>query len=130
MNEELRNRIGEASAGLVYMSETDAEITPFEGGPADAVTAANLLAQAGAAGDAAVEERDFEQVFSRLTRTYEGDDEQNARAGRFEVLKAAMTENLRDVKVFAVGRVQVDIYMVGLDGEGNLSGVKTRAVET
>lgn len=127
MNEELKNRIGEAATGLIYMSETDAEITPFEGGAADGVTAANLLAQVGAPADSPVEERDFQQVMGRLARGTEGDEEKTT---KFNALKGAMEKNLSDVKVFAVGRVQVDIYMVGLDGEGNLSGVKTRAVET
>ena len=113
------------------MSETDAAIEPFEGGPAEAATAENLLAQIGAAGDAQVGERGFEEIFARLTRVYEGgSEEQAAKAGRFAVLKALMEANLTDLKVFKIGRVNVDIYMVGIDGEGNLSGVKTQAVET
>ena len=131
MNEQLKSSLSEASQGLIYMSETDAGIEPFEGGPAGEVTAGNLLGQIGGGGDTPVEERSFEQVFGRLTRVYEGgSEEQAATAGRFAALKGVMEQNLRDVKVFAVGRVQVDIYMVGLDADGNLSGVKTKAVET
>lgn len=131
MNAEFKNSLSESLNGLIYMSETDAAIEPFEGGAADAVTAANLLAQIGAAGDAPVEERGFEEIFARLTRVYEGGgEEQAARAGRFGALKGLMEANLTDLKVFKVGKINVDIYMVGIDGEGNLSGVKTRAVET
>jgi len=131
MNNELKGSLSEASAGLIYISETDAGITPFEGGPAGAVTAAELLAQAGHAGDAAVEERGFEEIFARLTRVYEGADEEHiATAARFAALKAAMEQNLRDLKVFKVGKIQLDVYIVGLDAEGNLSGVQTKAVET
>jgi hypothetical protein len=32
--------------------------------------------------------------------------------------------------VFKVGRVELDIYVVGLDENGNLMGIKTKAVET
>lgn len=131
MNEELKRSISEASAGLIYISETDAEITAFEGGPAGAVTAADLLAQTGHEGGAPVEERGFEEIFARLTRVYEGADEEHiAKAGKFAALKAVMEASLRDLKVFKVGRINVDIYMVGLDAEGNLSGVQTKAVET
>jgi hypothetical protein len=131
MNEELKRSLSEASTGLIYISETDAGITPFEGGPAGEVTAANLLAQAGAAADSPVEERGFDEIFERLTRVYDGaGEEQAARANRFAALKDLLAQNLRDLKVFKVGRIQVDIYMVGLDADGNLSGVKTQAVET
>lgn len=131
MNEELKASLSEASQGLIYISETDAGIETFEGGPAGEVTAGNLLAQVGAAADSAVEERGFEEIFARLTRVHEGEgEEQAATAGRFGALKQVMEQNLRDLKVFKIGRIQVDIYMVGIDGEGNLSGVKTRAVET
>jgi hypothetical protein len=131
MNDELKSSLSEALQGLIYISETDAGITPFEGGPAGEVTAANLLAQAGAAGDSPVEERGFEEIFARLTRVYEGaGEEQAATAGRFAALKNLLEQNLRDPKVFKVGKIQVDVYIVGLDADGNLSGVKTRAVET
>lgn len=122
MNEELKASISGASAGLIYISETDAEVTPFEGGPAGAVTAADLLAQTGHAADAAVEERGFEEIFARLMR---GD----AAAG-FGALKGVLEQNLRDLKVFKVGKIQLDVYIVGLDADGNLSGVQTKAVET
>jgi hypothetical protein len=131
MNEVLKGSLSEASAGLIYISETDSGITPFEGGPAGAVTAAELLAHTGHAGDAPVEERGFEEIFARLTRVYEGADEEHiATAGRFAALKSVMEAGLRDLKVFKVGRINVDIYIVGLDAEGNLSGVQTKAVET
>lgn len=122
MNEELKRSLSEASAGLIYISETDAAITPFEGGPAAAVTAAELLAQTGQAGDSRVEERGFEEIFARLMRGEAGEG--------FAALKAAMEAGLRDLKVFKVGKINVDVYIVGLDGEGNLSGVQTKAVET
>lgn len=131
MNSEFKNSLSEALNGLIYMSETDASIEPFEGGPAGAVTAQDLLPMTGTPGDAQVEERGFDEIFARLTRVYEGaSEEATAKAARFEALKQLMAANLSDPKVFKVGRINVDIYMVGLDGEGNLSGVKTRAVET
>ena len=95
------------------------------------MTAADLLAQTGHGADARVEERGFEEIFARLTRVYEGaGEEQVATARRFAALKSVMEAGLRDLKVFKVGKINVDIYMVGLDADGNLSGVQTKAVET
>jgi hypothetical protein len=38
--------------------------------------------------------------------------------------------NLRDLRVFKVGRIELDIYVVGINSEGILMGIKTKAVET
>jgi hypothetical protein len=81
--------------------------------------------------DAPVEGLDVRAFFARLTRT-EGwhDDAQRAQAKKFLELQTLLEENLRDLKVFKVGRIRLDIYAVGLDVDGNLLGIKTRAVET
>ncbi len=39
-------------------------------------------------------------------------------------------KNLRDLKVFKIGKIQIDVYVVGLDAEDNLLGIETKAVET
>jgi hypothetical protein len=45
-------------------------------------------------------------------------------------LRQFLEQNLTDLKVFRIGRIRLDVYVVGLDSEGNLAGVKTVAVET
>jgi hypothetical protein len=127
----LAPRLQETSEGLYYISETDAEMTPFVGAHTDAVTKENLLLQTGNKPDAPVEERDFADFFARLTRIQDwfGDEEKQT-AAKFARLKELLERNLKDVKVFKVGRIEVDIYIVGLDDEGKLAGIKTKAVET
>jgi hypothetical protein len=41
-----------------------------------------------------------------------------------------LEENLADLTVFRIGSIRIDIYVVGLDADGNLAGIKTKAVET
>ena len=36
----------------------------------------------------------------------------------------------RDVRVYRLGKIEIQCYIVGLDGEGNLAGLKTVAIET
>lgn len=116
---------------LIYISETDAEIVPFTFAKAEAVTAAEVIAHAGLKTDAPVEETDADAFFSRLTtiKDWFGPREKEA-AGRFFALKAELKKELRDVRVFKIGKVQIDIYVVGIDRQGRLAGVKTKAVET
>lgn len=130
-NFSLRREIERISNGLYYISETDAEILPFSGAKADSVTKENFLSQMGNEPDAPVEERDFAGFFARLTKIQDwfGDEEKQI-AARFAELKELLERNLKDVKVFKVGRIELDIYVVGLDADGKLSGIKTKAVET
>lgn len=127
----LAEQIKNAAAGLWYISETDAEILAFTGGKADLATKENLLSQIGKPSDAQVEERDFAELFARLTaiKDWFGDEEKTT-AKRFAALKDLLEKNLKGLKVFKVGQIQIDVYVVGLDAEGNLAGIQTKAVET
>jgi Nuclease A inhibitor-like protein len=127
----LSGQIEKIARGLYYISETDAEISPFRGTKAVGVTKEILLSQTGNAPDAPVEERNFEDFFKRLTKIEDWfGDEENKSAAKFRKLKELLERNLKDLKVFKVGRIEIDIYVVGLDKEGNLAGIKTKAVET
>jgi len=128
---DLAEQIKKATEGLFYISETDAEILPFRGNPAEAVTKEEVLSQIKGAANLTVEERDFTGFFARLTEMQEwfGDEEKET-AQKFKRLKDLLEKNLKNLKVFKVGKIQLDIYVVGLDAENNLSGIKMKAVET
>jgi Nuclease A inhibitor-like protein len=124
-------RIAAAAEGLVYISETDADITPFSGEKCDSVTSQAVLDLQLGAKQAPIEEMSPEEFFARLTQMKDwfGTREKN-RARRFAELYSVLSEELRDLHVFRVGRIQIDIYIVGIGSDGRLSGVWTRAVET
>lgn len=127
----LSEEIKSAAEGLWYVSETDAEIFPFTGSKADSVTKENLLAQIGKSSDTTVEERDFNQMFERFIKIQDWyGDEEKAIAEKFAALKSLLEKNLTELKVYKVGDTERDIYFVGLDKEGNLAGIQTKAVET
>ena len=127
----LFREIERASDGLVYISETDAPVQAFSGRPTDTLTREIILEQTkGKAGDP-VEEVSFDAFFDRLTaiKDWFGARER-ARAEKFLSLQKLLKENLREPKVFRIGKIQIDIYAVGIDKDGYLMGVKTKAVET
>lgn len=129
--DDLAEQIEKSVKGLWYMSETDAEIMPFIGNQTEAVTKENLLTQIEKQLDTPVEERDFTELFERLTKMQDwfGDEEKET-AEKFSVLRNLLETNLKDLKVFKVGKIELDVYVVGLDSEGNLMGIQTKAVET
>jgi hypothetical protein len=128
---DLAEQIKKAAQGLWYMSETDAEIFPFTGSKADSVTKETLLKQLGRSNETPIEERDFEQMFARFIKIEDWfGDEEKATAEKFAALKSLLEKNLTNLKVFKVGKINLDVYFVGLDAEGNLAGIQTKAVET
>jgi len=123
--------VARASDGLIYISETDADIIPFTGEKVDEVTASAVAAQAGLPPEAPVEEVDAELFFERLTRPRDWHGErERERAVRFAGLRSVLKAHLKDLKVFRFGRIRIDIYVAGKSGDGCLAGVMTRAVET
>lgn len=123
--------LAKALTGLIYISETDADILPFTGDKTSEVTALEIRKQSGTPSDVTIETVDPEGFFERLTTIKEwfGDVEKE-RAARFLKLKEELMRNLTQLKVFRIGTIRVDIYVVGIDTGGRLVGVKTRAVET
>ena len=130
-DDNLAEQIKIASKGLYYISETDALIQPFVGKQTKAVSKQEILSQTKKAADSTIEEKDFAGFFARLTEVQDwfGDEEKKT-AQKFVQLKELLEKNLRDLKVFRIGEIQLDVYVVGLDAEDNLLGIETRAVET
>ena len=49
---------------------------------------------------------------------------------RYLVLRETLRRTLRGVQVFRVGQIVIRCYLVGIDGDGNLAGLTTTAIET
>ncbi len=120
-----------ATNDLIYISETDADVLPFLGKFAEEVSAENLLTQIRTDVNTKVEELDYQNFFAHPTKIQEWfDEEATATAEKYQMLKIAMEENLTNIKYFKVGKTEIKIYVVGLDKQKILIGIKTDAVET
>ncbi|MCS6873696.1 MAG: nuclease A inhibitor family protein [Pyrinomonadaceae bacterium] len=116
--------------GLYYMSETDAEILAFKGGIVDRLDKESF-AKSTALRSEEIEERDFEKFFERLTKVQDWfGEEERKNAERFKKLRDFMKNHLRDLRVFRVGKIEIEIYVVGIDSKGRIYGFRTQAVET
>ena len=123
-----------AAEGLVYTSESDRPFEWFElpggaaGWPYDAGEFARRI---GAAAGAPVEERTLDRFFKPHIETVDPlDTRAQGIRPRYEALKKLLATRLDEVRVFRVGRIEIDCFVVGSDGHGNLAGVRTVAVET
>lgn len=127
----LRERLEGAVEGLTYGSESD---RPFElfflPGGGDAPPGAEAFGRLIGAADA-VQERDLDDFFMRHVETIDPQDTEAQRIRpRYEALRELLRTGLQETTVYRTGRVEVQCYVVGGDGRGNLAGVRTVAIET
>lgn len=120
-----------ACKGLVYISETDAEIEPFIGRKARSSTTKGILIAIGKEDEAKIEEVTFDEFFCRLIKKQDWHSvEETKRRRSFAKLKKLLADELSDLKVFRFGKVRIDIYVVGFLPDGTVAGIRTRSVET
>lgn len=124
----------ESVKGMLLMSESEFPLDPFlwsaseVGGPLDGVT---LLKFRNYPQGTAVEQMNPNAFFGGLTLVEEGlDEEQLKSAGQFRELYKQMNAMLKDLKVFRVGKIRIDVYIVGATPEGNWAGVSSVLIET
>lgn len=125
--------IARAADGLLYSSESDRPFEPVTLGPAPdgELTAARFGEIVGAPAGARVEERSLDDFLARHIETSDPHDPRaQAVRPRYERLRAVLRTELRDVRVFRLGRIEVRCWVVGRDGEGRLRGLATTAIET
>ena len=130
-SESFPARLKRACEGLNFVSETDSDVVPVFGTGPGSRSMADVLTAIGVSSAKGSSETDLEEFFSRLTKKKEWFSEaQRANAARFKALKLLLQEGLADLKVFRVGKIQITIYVLGIDSEGNVAGVKMNAIET
>jgi len=132
--DSLRHRLAEAAEGLTYTSESDRPFDPFElaGGAAGWPYGVEEFARRiGAPAGAPREERTLQRFFApHIESTDPYDTQTQALRPRYEALRAVLASSLRDVRVFRIGTIEIDCYVVGDGGGGKLMGLHTVAVET
>jgi hypothetical protein len=130
-DEEMQSELRELTRGMLFMSESDypLEVVRWEG--VEELTPEHLRRTAGVDPDSPVEERAVADFF----RVAAGEQEwkgaaELASARKYQSLVRLLEDNLRDVRVYRVGAVNIGVYVVGRSVEGNWLGVSTRVVET
>ena len=116
--------------GLIFVSESDSEVTPIVAEKVDTRSPKAYLAALGKA-NVRFEETEFAKFFENLTVEHDWfDDVELKQARQFRKLKEYLQKNLEEPRVFRFGVIKIDIYVVGVAPDGRLIGVKSKAVET
>jgi hypothetical protein len=122
----------DATKNLTYQSESDYPVEPFvEPAKDEESQSPRDFVAAKAGGAAAVSETDFDNFFAAVAEEQDWQSaEARQSAKRFRSLVETLKANLTDIKVYKVGDVEADVYVVGRTAAGELAGVTTKVVET
>jgi hypothetical protein len=129
-NTDLIDRFKAATAGLLFMSESD---YPFEVSIHEepVIIPDALIADAGQPLETQVEKMSVDEFFSPAVREYEGQsDEARAVAARYRELVSLIKQSLAAPAVFKLGTINMPVYIVGNEPGGGSVWLKTRVVET
>jgi hypothetical protein len=120
-----------AVEGLTFPSETDAPFTPFfweeasDSAPTKEIVAAHSNKEAGD-----ITSKSLAALFKPLVQEEEWHNEaEKAEVRRYAELQETLKATLKQIKVFRIGEVEIDVYIVGTTS-GGYAGLQTKAVET
>jgi hypothetical protein len=89
-----------------------------------------MLRLTGHAPDTAVEVVDLDSFFRNVARHQPWHDPQQAMdVRRFKRLERVLEQHLTDIRVYRIGTIRIDAYIVGRCGN-NLAGLSTILIET
>ncbi|MEP7121097.1 MAG: nuclease A inhibitor family protein [Byssovorax sp.] len=129
----LLETLGKATQGLLFPSESDCPLTPytFPGAKGAEPTPAALLAAEHLPGDTVVETLTVADLFEPFaTAADDASAEDKAEAARYRAIVDLLGKELTDLRVLRVGKVDIDVYILGKDPTGAWIGLKTHVVET
>ena len=129
---EINTILTNASSGLLMPSESDYPFTAFTWTNAakQRLTTARLLKLTAHAPDTTVEVVDLRTFFRNVAYPQPWHDRQQAMTvKKFQRLVKVLQQHLTDIRVYRVGTIHVDAYVVGRSGN-NLAGLSTTLIET
>lgn len=132
-NSELIDTLKSSSDGLLCMSESDYpfEVLVWESLGKEELTNEKLLDVTNHSKDTPVEVEDCDYFFEIATQEqdWHGSEEKET-VKKYQNLVKTLKERLSDIKVYRVGTINIDVYIVGKTPLGNLAGLSTKVVET
>ncbi|MEA5511745.1 nuclease A inhibitor family protein [Crocosphaera sp. UHCC 0190] len=126
---ELLNQLNTLTDGLLWPSEAD---YPFEVFVWDdlAITPEQLRLKTGHSPDTAIKTMPIDDFFCPCTTEQDWhNEEEKAEVKRYQELVSFLKENLEDVKVYKLGKCEIDVYIIG-QCSGQLIGLQTKVIET
>jgi hypothetical protein len=130
-DEQIIEELRKASEGLLFMSEIDHPFEIVRLGEEPELNEQLLREFAKASADDPVEQRGVDEFFRPAVSEPDWKTtEELALARRYQSLLRLLKDNLKEVRVYTVGKINMPVFILGKSAEGNWLGLKTRIVET
>ncbi|MEC4805076.1 MAG: nuclease A inhibitor family protein [Jaaginema sp. PMC 1079.18] len=128
---DLTQQLQQATEGLFWPSETDAEFEIVTWPDLDNLTVETVRDRLNLDPETPILCQDFYRFFQPVTQEQAWHNaEERAERERYQVLVEFLNANLSNLQVFRVGEVEIDIYILGQTPERQTLGLQTQAVET
>lgn len=132
-NDAAISKLETAAEGLRFRSESDYPFDAVRWTKADIpeLSKAPMLAALGKPAETRFEEITLEHLFRNVSKVEDWqDDDVKEEVVRYQGLMKALRENLAGVRVFRVGTIEIDVYILGESADGDWAGLHTMVVET
>ncbi|MDJ0737413.1 MAG: nuclease A inhibitor family protein [Nostocaceae cyanobacterium] len=132
-NSQIIQQLKQASAGLLWLSESDYPFKVFLWQGMAPATPEGLLQQTNHSPDTPLKIVEFDDFFYRIITETEDDwddEEEEEQGKKFKILVQILKSNLVNLQVYRLGEIEIDVYIVGETPTGDLAGLSTISVET
>lgn len=127
---DIVDKLKQASEGLQCMSEADYPFEAFQWETLEPTTE-TVIQQTDHTPDTPVEVVPLDDFFQNATQEQDWhNDEEKETVAKFKALVETLKTNLKDVHVYRLGTVVLDVYVIGKTPSGDLAGLSTKVVET
>ena len=127
---EIIDRLKQATTDLLWTSESDYPFEVNTWNQGTEITPAALFKDLTPT-DKPIESITLDDFFAPALRTEDWYDEKElANVDRYQQLVSTIETNLSEVRVFRIGEIEIEVYIVGKAADGDLVGLKTQVVET
>ncbi len=124
-------RLKELCEGLFYISEIDAEVISFVANGLHSIEPKEVGEVFKLPKTESIEIGKAEDFFRRVSRTKDWfTKDQRHAARKFKKIETIFSKELTETRMIRFGRIRVDIFLIGIDSEGRVIGIRTKAVET
>jgi hypothetical protein len=125
---EITDRLSQLSEGLLFPSESEYPLEPFTWKSAT-LKPETILTRSQKPSDTPIEAIALEDFFAPVVTDEDWfEDEDRAIAQRYRDMQGLIA-TLKNAQVFKVGKIEIDVYIVGAIGP-DLIGLKTTVIET
>ncbi len=130
-DQELIQQLESAIADLLWLSEAEYPFQIFYWQDAANFNQNSLLQDHNYSPELKIAIQEFQSFFASVTEEQQWHNaKEKAEIKRYRTLVKLMTENLTDIRVYLLGEVEIDVYILGETPNKAIAGLTTKIVAT